>query len=371
MENKKELKRLLCIVGSMDAGGAETFLMKIYRNLDKSKYQMDFFVYTQEKAFYDEEILSMGGRIYNSVPKTKSLFKSFTNLKQIVENEKYDYVMRISQHSLSVIELIAARVGGAKTLIFRSSNSATGGGKINTLLHYLFVWLPKIVPTIKIAPSTEAAEFMFGKDSVIKGRVHLINNAIDVDRFNFNKKGRDAIRKELNLEDKFVVGHVGRFNYQKNHTFLIDIFSEIHKTNSNSVLVLVGKGELENKIKEKINSLGLENDVVFTGVRQDVPQIMMAMDIFVFPSFYEGMPNTLIEAQATGLPCVVSDTITKEAKITNLVRYMSIDTNPINWAEAVLETKENQRENLKHIFVDKGFEIKSVTRLFERLIFNQ
>src|SRR5690554_2008927 len=129
MGDNQEQKRLLCIVGSMDAGGAETFLMKMYRAIDRSKYQMDFYVSTQNKAFYDEEILSMAGKIYNSIPKTKNPVKSFKNLRKTVKNGKYDYVMRISQHSISTLELIAAKCGGAKTLIFRSSNSGTGGGK--------------------------------------------------------------------------------------------------------------------------------------------------------------------------------------------------------------------------------------------------
>src|SRR5690554_1381472 len=155
-------KRLLCIVGEMSAGGAETFLMKVYRALDKTRYQIDFLVFSEEEGFYEKEIKSMGGKVFHSVPKTKGIINFFKTIKEIIKLEGYNYVMRISQHSLSTLDLVAARFGGAKTLIYRSSNSGTGGGRISLVLHLLFKWLPKTVPTVKIAPSTEAAEFVFG-----------------------------------------------------------------------------------------------------------------------------------------------------------------------------------------------------------------
>ena len=372
MDGNQKPKRLLCIVGSMDAGGAETFLMKIYRTIDRCKYQMDFYVSTQKKGFYDDEIISLGGKIYNSVPKTKNILKSFVNLRRIVKKGKYDCVMRVSQHSLSTLELIAARFGGATTLIFRSSNSGTGGGKINSLLHNIFKFLPKIIPTIKIAPSTEAAEFMFGRDCIKRGKVHIIRNAIDVEQFAFNNNQRNLIRKELNIENKFVVGHVGRFNSQKNHAFLIDIFKEIYKDNPDSVLLLVGKGELESIIRQKIDLLGLKNNVIFTGVRSDIPQIMMAMDVFIFPSFYEGMPNTVIEAQATGLPCVISDTITKEVKITESVKFLSLKQTSVEWATLAQKSiKGLERGETKGEFSKYGYDIEQESKRFINLIFNK
>jgi len=369
--NNEKIKRLLCIVGGMNAGGAETFLMKVYRVLDKTKYQMDFYVTTQEEGFYDKEILSLGGRIHRSIPKTKGFIKSFSALKNIVRKEKYNYVLRVSQHSLSTLDLVAAKLGGAKTIVYRSSNSGTGGGKINQILHVLFKWLSITIPTVKVAPSSEAAEFMFGKNSVKKGDAVLIKNAIAVDDFVFNQERRDKICKEFKIEDEFVIGHVGRFNNQKNHSFLIDIFSYVVKKHEKSVLLLVGKGELENAIKNKIKHLGLEDKVIFTGVRSDVSDIMMAMDVFVFPSFFEGMPNTVIEAQATGLYCVISDTITKEAKITELVEYISINDDARVWADSVLKYKSRySMEERRNCFTDNRYNINLVTREIENLIFN-
>ena len=370
MEKKDMPKRLLCIVGGINAGGAETFLMKIYRALDKSKYQMDFYVSTRDEGFYDKEILSMGGRIFHSVPKTKNPIYSFKKLIETVRKEKYNYVMRVSQHSLSTLDLIAAKIGGAKTLIYRSSNSKTGGGAVNQIMHLLFKWLPMFIPDIKLAPSTEAAEFMFGKNCVKSGRALIIKNAIPLDVFEFDKVKRDKIRKEFNLDDKFVIGHVGRFSSQKNHNFLVKIFAEVLKKHDNSILMLVGKGELESDIKKKVQILGFQEKVIFTGVRSDLPEVLMAMDAFVFPSFFEGMPNAVIEAQATGLPCIISDTITKEVNITGRVEYVSLNSSPTQWAEVILKYKNGlNRNGLKDVFVKNGYDIESVTKNFEKIIF--
>lgn len=245
MNTHNRQKRLLCIVGGMNAGGAETFLMKVYRALDKGKYQMDFYVFSQEEGFYDQEIISMGGKIFHSVPKSKGFIKSFTAIKETVRRGKYDYVMRVSQHSISTFDLLAAKQGGAKTLIYRSSNSGTGGGSVSRILHELFKWLTMSIPTIRIAPSTEAAEFMFGKNCIKKGNAVILKNAIQVENFTFDQEKRDKIRRAFKIEDKFVIGHVGRFNDQKNHSFLVDVFEELVKKKTTVCYYWLGKVNLK------------------------------------------------------------------------------------------------------------------------------
>lgn len=364
-----EKKRILCIVGGMNAGGAETFLMKLYRKLDKSKYQMDFYVTDSNEGYYDKEILSLGGKIYRSVPKSKNLLKSLKNLANVVKKNNYKYVMRVSQHSLSTLELLVAKLNGADVLIYRSSNSKTGGGKINTLLHYFFKWMSIRIPNIKIAPSTEAAEFMFGKNCIINKNAKILKNGIPLELFQFDEKKRNKIRNEFKIEEKFVIGHVGRFSEQKNHYYLLDVFSEIVKLNNDSVLLLVGNGNLENKIKERVKRLGLENQVVFAGTRSNIPEILMAMDVFIFPSFFEGLPNSVIEAQATGLPCLISDTITSEVKIIDEVKFMSIKEQPSNWAkEALTMTRNNEIENIRNKFIRNGYDINKIVDDFIDLI---
>lgn len=360
------MKRLLCIVSAMNTGGAETFLMKMYRAIDREKYQMDFCV-NSDTNFYEKEILELGGKIYTVPAKSQSLHGWYKETKRVVRDNGYHYVIRVCEHSLSALDLIVARQGGADHLIMRSSN-ASSGSKASVLLHKMFKFLAISIPTVKIAPSTEAAEYTFGKGCVSRGDVLILHNAIDTDIFYFDPEGRKRIRKELNLEGKYVVGHVGRFNKQKNHEFLIDIFSELLKKKPESRLVLVGAGDLEEQIRKKVCSLDLEPFVVFAGVRKDVPQLMSAFDVFLFPSLYEGMPNTVIEAQATGLPCVISNTITREANITGLVNYVSLN-NVEDWINGVEDTKIADRSNMKKIVYEQKYDIASQVEVFTKYVF--
>lgn len=361
------MKRLLCITANMNAGGAETFLMKIYRELDKSQYQMDFCVNARDNKYADE-IEAMGGNIYYVPTKSDSIIKSFNAIKTIVKERNYRYVIRVNEHSLSVIDLIAAKVGGANVVAMRSSNSASETKKL-AVLHKLFQFLPKTVPNVKMAPSRLAAYYTFGRKQVENGEVSILKNGLDIAKFKYSEKKRHMIRKEFCVESKFVIGHVGRFNTQKNHSFLLDIFKEIKAKNSNAVLLLVGDGILENEIKDKARNLGIERDCIFTGVRNDVNMLLCAMDVFLFPSLYEGMPNTVIEAQVTGLPCIVSNTITDECNITNLVEFVSLEDDAAKWASKVVCKHNNDRASAAKLMEVNGYEIKQVAKEFCQMIF--
>lgn len=368
------MKRLLCIVGSMNAGGAETFLMKMYRALDREKYQMDFAVAELGKGFYDDEIISMGGNIYHIMPKSKGVLKNFNDIRRLIKDNNYNYVMRISQHSLSGLELLAAKLGGAKVRIFRSSNSnTTSNSKLNQILHKLCMFMPNIFSTVRIAPSTEAAEFMFGDGCIEQGKAELLPNAIDTNTFKYNEMLRKHIRNEFNIDtNKLVVGHIGRFNQQKNHKFLVEVFAEVLNKKPNALLMLVGDGEKKSDIKEQIKKLGIEESVIFTGVRSDVPALLSAMDVFVFPSFYEGMPNTVIEAQATGLPCVIADTITKEVKITDLVIFLSLKYETAKWANVINDyNKKADRINYNRKLDHSEYNITNAVEKFTKVVFGE
>lgn len=351
----------------MNTGGAETFLMKMYRALDREKYQMDFCV-NSDKNFYEKEILALGGKIYKVPAKSQSLSGWYKETKRVIRENGYRYVIRVCDHSLAALDLLAARRGGADHLIMRSSN-ASSGSRMKVFLHKMFRFLAVSVPTVKLAPSTEAAEYTFGRGCVDNGDVVLLHNAIDTDVYHFDPEGRGRVRKELGLEGMFVVGHVGRFNQQKNHEFLLEVFCALRKKKPEARLVLVGQGELEEQIHQKARALGIEQYVVFTGVRNDVPQLMSAFDVFAFPSLYEGMPNTVIEAQATGLPCVISDTITKEADITGLVKYLPL-TDAEKWAECVQRAACTGRMDTKKLFQEQHYDIASQAKLFVKCVFD-
>ena len=367
------MKRLLCIIGGMNSGGAETFLMKVYRKLDKQRFQMDFAVAITEEGIYDKEIIKLGGKIYKIVPKSESLKQNFMGIKKLVRDNCYNSVLRISQSSLSALELLAAKKGGAKIRIFRSSNSNTVTASFSSrIIHKICAYMPKRYANVKVAPSSEAARFMFGNKEVEKGNVSILHNGVDLNVFKYDKEGRDDVRKEFNVaSDCLLVGHVGRFMSQKNHEFLIRVFKKISEYKPNAKLMLVGAGELEQNIKEQTKSLEIEDKVIFTGVRSDIPSLLSAMDVFVFPSLYEGMPNTVIEAQATGLPCVIADTITKEADITGLVKYLSLSSSIEEWANVAIDSLSTERKETKNDFIKNKYDIESVVKEFTSLVFNE
>ena len=364
------MKRILCIVGSMNAGGAETFLMKIYRKLDHKKYQMDFCVSKSEKGFYDDEISNMGGRIIHTVPKSKNPITSFVSIYNIVKKYNYKYIMRVSQHSLSALELLAAKLAGAEVLVYRSSNSSTMGGGISNVLHKMFRFLPRLIANVKIAPSLPASEFMFGEKLTKRGEVIFLKNGIPLNEFTYSIEARKKIRDEINIKDQLLIGHIGRFSHQKNHEKLVKIFYEVKKYKKDAHLMLVGTGELEVSIKNLIHSLKLDDSVHFMGVRKDIPDLLSAMDVFVFPSLFEGMPNVIIEAQANGVPCVISDTITSEVKICENMRQLPLDKSS-DWIKAIVSAgRKSSNENQDHL-KSYGYDIEQVVQVFTNTIFEK
>lgn len=366
------MKRLLCILSGMNAGGAETFLMKVYRAIDRTKYQFDFCINAKEECFYEKEITSLGGKFYRIPQKSASLRKFKKELYKVVKENGYEYVLRITSSAMGFMDLKIAKKAGAKVCVARSSNSGDGGTLKSLVMHSLGKILYIKYVDVKIAPSDLAAEYTFGEKAYKKGEVAVLHNAVDVNVYKFDSLSRKKIREEFEISDNVkLIGHIGRFSRQKNHLFLLKIYAEILKKEPNSILMLVGKGELENEIKAEIEKLGIENNVIFTGVRSDVPDLLSAMDVFVFPSFYEGMPNTVIEAQATGLPCVISDSITREANVTGIVDYLSLKDEPSVWAEKAIEkaTEETGRSLFGEKLVSCRYDVQSTVDDFVKLIF--
>jgi len=365
------MKRLLCLISGMHAGGAETFLMKVYRKLDKEKYQMDFCINVPEKCFYEDEIYAMGGRIYRIPSKSQNWREFSRQLRDVVREGKYEYVLRITSNAMGFWDMKVAKQGGAKICSIRSSNSSDGGSIRSLLAHAAGRLLYSRYVDVKFAPSDLAAKYTFGRRAYEKGQVAILHNAVDLDVFHFEKTSREAIREELNVSpETLLVGHVGRFELQKNHVFLLEIFAEILQRNPNSRLVLVGKGNLEHRIHKQAETMGILDKIIFTGIRSDVPQLLSAMDVFAFPSLYEGMPNTVIEAQATGLPCVIADTITREADITGLVEYLPL-VNPEYWAQRVIEAAKDPRRDTLSDLIHSGYNIDSVIQKFTELVFGE
>lgn len=362
-------QRLLCIVSNMDTGGAETFLMKMYRQLDRNRYQMDFVVSGDGRGYYEDEIEQLGGIVYRITRKTKDFVAFRRELAAAVRDDGYPCVLRIGSDALSAIDLWVAKRAGARRLAMRSSNASDGKGSLGMFLQKVFRRLLTSVADVKIAPSDLAAAYTFGPKAVSNGEVHYLCNALDLNAYTFSPESRSAIRSELRIEpDALVVGHVGRFAQQKNHGFLIEVFAELLKVRPDARLVLVGQGELEGEVHAKAEAFGVLDGIVFAGVRPDVPALLSAFDVLALPSLYEGMPNVVIEAQAAGLACAVSDTVTRQADVTGLVEYLPID-DPTAWTKALESAATMERLDTRTAMAAAGYDISSEAKKFVELVY--
>ncbi len=362
-------QRLLCIVSNMDAGGAETFLMKMYRQLDRAHYQMDFVVSGEWRGYYEDEIERLGGKVFRVTRKTKDFSAYRRELAAAVREDGCPCVLRIGSDALSAIDLWVARKAGARRLAMRSSNASDGKGGLGMLLQKLLRRPLTSVADVKIAPSDLAAEYTFGSKAVRCGEVHYLRNALDLDVYAFSSERRAAVRAELGIDgDALVVGHIGRFAPQKNHGFLIEVFSGLLEARPDARLVLVGKGELECEVRSKAEALGVLGNIVFTGVRPDVPALLSAFDVLALPSLYEGMPNVVIEAQAAGLACVVSDAVTRQADVAGLVEFLPIDDVDA-WAKALGSAARTERPETKGAMSAAGYDIVSEAKKFVGLLY--
>lgn len=351
--------RILQVVDSMDLGGIQSFLMNIYRNLNKNKIQFDFLVFRNTDQYFEKEILSLGGKIYKLPGRRDGFIKSKKALNQFFCQHKEYNIVHYHTSSISYIDPIQiAHKCGVKNIIVHAHSTRAPGSKIQTVLHYLNK--PKIYKYANnyIACGKAAATWMYGNTKCEKN-VKVIYNGISLNKFKFNDDLRKLKRKELGIENKYVVGHVGRFSRVKNHSFIIDVFSSILKVKKDSVLLLVGTGEMMENVKNKVLELNLQNSVIFAGTRSDVNDLLNAMDIMVFPSLYEGFPVTLIEAQASGLPCIISDTISDEVIINDNVKQISLNSSIDDWANLALSI---HRQMTLGNFEDSVFSISNTIK---------
>ena len=346
--------RVLHVVTYMGRGGLETMIMNYYRHIDRTKVQFDFLVHRDFEADYDQEILSLGGKIYH-LPKLNPFSISYHNALNIFFKEHPEYkIVHVHQDCLSSIALKSAKKHNIPVRIAHSHSSSQDKNIKLLLKKYFMKSIPNYA-THLFACGKEAGDWMFRGASY-----EILRNAIDVNSFKYDFEKRNALRDKYHFKDSLVLGHVGRFNYPKNHDFLIDIFNEVQKISNNSKLLLIGTGDLESKIKEKVNQLGLMDNVIFLGNRSDVNELMQAMDVFVFPSNYEGLPVTLVEAQASGLPIFKSNNVPKQCIITPNVHSISLDKDAQYWAKEILSTYNNfKRSDTSSYIIESGYDINS------------
>lgn len=344
--------RILHVVTYMGRGGLETMIMNYYRHIDLSRVQFDFLVHRRERADYDNEIESLGGRIYR-LPRLVPWSSTYHHALDTFFKTHPEYrIVHVHQDCLSSVILKAAQRNGVSVRIAHSHNSAQD----KNLKYPIKLYYRRLIPrfaTDLFACGKDAGDWMFGG-----APFQILNNAVDAASYRYDKEKAGRMRHALRIpQNALVIGHVGRFSPQKNHEFLIDVFAALYKKVENPCLLLVGDGELRPRMEEKVQALGLAAHVIFTGMRSDVPDLLQAMDRFLFPSLYEGLPVTLVEAQAAGLPCVISDRIPKDCDLTELVHRVSLDDAPALWAEQLLSSDTSPRKDTGEQIAAAGFDI--------------
>ena len=344
--------RVAHVIGKMCAGGVESVVFNYYRNIDHSKYQFDFYYGSDSTVEPPQELIDMGAR-FIEIPPYQDIIRYLKTLEKYFRVNNYS-IVHAHMNSLNVFPLYAAKYAGVPNRICHSHSTAAKGETKKNIVKNILRPLSAIFPTEKYACSVKAGKWLYGKKADFK----IINNAIDLNKFKYDAAVRDEVRKELGIEDKFVVGHIGRFCYQKNHEFLIDIFKEIHEKYSDSVLIMAGEGELEHHIREKASQMGLSDSVKFLGVRRDTSRLYQAMDVFLLPSRYEGLPVVGVEAQVAGLPLITTDLVTKETKILSSTKFINSKESAEVWARETLSVFPAPRPNTAAELRRAGYDIR-------------
>ena len=340
--------RILQVIGSLGWAGVEAVVMNYYRNIDRSNVQFDFITCSDKQERYDDEIQQMGGRIHRLPSRSRHPLAYMVALRHVIKENRYK-IVHIHQNSASmVMDGIVSKMCGVPVVIGHSHNT-----RCNVMWqHYLFKPFVNHVLTHRFACSEAAGKWIFGN----RKDVVLVNNAIDSQKYHFNNELRDRKRSELGLQEKFVVGFVGRLHEQKNPFRLLEIFKNLLDAKGNCQLILIGGGDLESSLKQECIAQGISEKVSFLGVRTDVSELMMAMDIFLMPSLFEGMPVVVIEAQATGLPCVISDKV-PAPNLTGRVKVVQLADENKKWTNVLLSYDDFQRVKATDMIIKGNYDI--------------
>lgn len=360
--------RVLQILTGLDRGGMETMTMNYYRNIDRARVQFDFLLHREKVGDYEAEALALGAQIFR-VPRQNPLNPGYWHaLNRFFDKHNYQ-IVHVQLDCMSALPLFVAKSHGIPVRIAHSHNSRQDKD-IKYPLKLLCKHFIRHEATDLLACGVDAGRWMFGTDNFT-----VLKNAISVDDFAYNEERRSRVRMELGIaRNAFVVGHVGRFVPSKNHSFILEVFSTLLSSYPNAVLLLVGNGELRLETERLTNELGIADSVRFLGVRSDVPDIMQAMDVFFMPSLYEGLPLVLVEAQAAGLPCVISDSIPVDCDIdSRLIFRFSLDESRNEWAKAILSQKvrEESRSAGSAAVRCAGFDIKQTTSFLEQYYYQK
>ena len=351
--------RILHVLGSTNLGGAESRIMDLYRHIDRSRVQFDFMVHTQSEGYFDKEITELGGRIFR-VPRFR-LYNCFSYRgawKTFFEEHHEFQMVQGHMTSTASIYLPLAKKAGIPITIAHARSAGVDKGFKGTVTKWMRLNLCKKADYL-FTCSELAGIAVFGEKVQKAGKTVFVPNAIDCTAFAYNENRRKEMRQKLGIDDKYVIGHVGRFHYAKNHEYLFKIFAELKESGKKDyALILLGEGGEIERFRVLAKKMGLEGDIHFLGNHRNVNDYYQVMDYFVYPSRFEGLPGTIVEAQTCGLKCIMSDAICEEVAVTELVKTMSIEENPAKWAEYIENTADYARRGYVAEMQQAGFDVR-------------
>lgn len=373
--------RVIQVFTFLSRDGAESRMMDLYRYIDREKIQFDFIKMNDQKNDFDEEILSLGGRIFAITHPRTSIIKHIRDMYRVFKDEGPFIAAHSHTSYHSAIVLVVAFIAGIEKRVCHARTTSTPHNR--TFLLSVTIFLSRIVinlfSTSRLAISSEAAKFLYGKNSIGKRKIEIVPNAINLDDFNRVKNiEKESIRLKFGIKtDQIVMGHVGRFSIMKNHLFLLKLVESMKENMPDICLVCAGDGELRGSIEKSTLDLGIESHVKLLGMRKDIPYVLRCFDVFIFPSFWEGLGGAIIEAQAAGISCVVSDTIPRETDMgLDMVEYVSLNDEK-KWIEAIMHAikkKHPEFETIKQAFELKGFTLdnscKSIIKAYGMVLSN-
>ena len=369
--SQSEPLRILHVVRAMNCGGTEALLMSLYRSINRSKLQFDFAVQTEEKAFYDDEILNLGGKIWRfpdfrpgSVLKFKKSWDDFLD-------EHPEYPIIHGHIGSSALVYLSCGKKHGRVAVAHSHNIY---GRIYSMVELIFRFLAypqRYIADEFFGCSDQAGVDRFGKKVATSHRFRILNNGIRSENYVYDPVCRKKIRQALGIDDStYLIGHVGRFEYQKNHAFLLEFFQKVYEREPDSKLLLIGDGQLRPEMVRKAETLGLQDAVIFFGLTTRVYDYLQAMDCFVFPSHFEGLGIAAVEAQCAGLPCVLSDTIPKEVELTEDLTFLSPEEPATTWADTILKYKDHVRQDRSAQIKAAGYDIETSARMLTDFYFS-
>ena len=364
------------VTAPLGVGGVTNMMINIQSHMDRTKVNFDYLVYHDRTEPLEGRIFAMGSKkliasVDNVSIRLLRRILRINEIRKICKKNDVKILHYNADNAADMTNIIGAKLGGVKYITIHSHNA--GFGKAGIGIKLVSALLKPLIPLIcdnYWACSDLAARFLFPKSIIERKKYTVLPNGIELDKYDFNPAVRNATRKRLHLDGKYVVGHAGRFTDQKNHSFLLDVFKKIHDNNSNTVLLLFGVGELMESMKQKAAKLGIEDAVIFYGVSDEMPKMWQVMDVFVMPSLHEGLPVTGIEAQACGLPCVFADTITKEVDVTGKSEFLSLNDSPEIWADHVLKHESDIRESGVTVLREAHYDIQQTTNMVSELYLN-